>query len=123
MILKLTFLVRNLLSQWLWYSLDPLLLMFSRGCLDLYSFIGPLSMRFMQQPRLLCMSSGQQKEHLRVLLLRIESTLFGLRACLPDFPYPDGEPAIATVAGAAGVPVGSSALREEAADTIHQACE
>lgn len=80
-------------------------------------------MRFMQQLRSLCMSSGQQKEHLRVLLLRIESTLFGLRACLPDFPYPDGEPAIAIVAGAAGVPVGSSALREEAADTIHQACE
>lgn len=67
--------------------------------------------------------SGHQKEHLRVLLLRVESTLYGLRTCLPDFSYPAGEFPIASLAGVAGVLIGTSALREEAAETIHQACE
>ncbi|KAG0602531.1 hypothetical protein M758_10G020700 [Ceratodon purpureus] len=67
--------------------------------------------------------SGQLKEHLRVLLLRIESTFSGLRTCLPDFPHPIEELSVPTLAGASGVTVGSSALREEAAEIIHQACE
>jgi proteasome activator subunit 4 len=70
-----------------------------------------------------CITAGQLKEHLRVLLLRIESTFSGLRTCLPDFPHPVGESSIPSLAGASGVTVGSSALREEAAEIIHQACE
>lgn len=69
------------------------------------------------------MVAGQLKEHLRVLLLRIESTFSGLRTCLPDFSHPTGELSIPTLAGSSGVTVGSSALREEAAEIIHQACE
>lgn len=69
------------------------------------------------------MTAGELKEHLRVLLLRIEATLYGLSTCLPDFPHPLGELPIATLAGVNGVTVGTSALREEAAETIHQACE
>lgn len=66
--------------------------------------------------------SGELKEHLRVLLLRIEATLYGLRTSLPDFPHPVGEAPVATLAGVHGVTVGTSALREEAAEAIHQAC-
>ena len=69
------------------------------------------------------MSAGNQKEHLRVLLLRVESTLFGLRTCLPDFPYADGKPPSKALAGMAGVSVASAALREEAAEIMHQACK
>lgn len=70
----------------------------------------------------MAMTAGELKEHLRVLLLRIEATLYGLRTSLPDFPHPVGEAPVATLAGVNGVTVGTSALREEAAEAIHQAC-
>jgi hypothetical protein len=68
-------------------------------------------------------SAEHQKEHLRVLLLRLEATLFGVGACLPDFSHANVEPKRLKLAGSVGIPVGNPALREEAADTIHQACE
>jgi hypothetical protein len=42
---------------------------------------------------------------------------------LPDFSHANVEPKRLKLAGSVGIPVGSPSLREEAADTIHQACE
>lgn len=65
--------------------------------------------------------AGQVKEHLRVLLLRVDASLRGVRSSLRDF-QPFSEDKIVhslSVAGAAGASVGSSKLREKAADTLH----
>ncbi|KAK0602445.1 hypothetical protein LWI29_033449 [Acer saccharum] len=72
---------------------------------------------------------GNEKEHLKVTLLRIESTLQGVLSCLPDFNPSSrnqmiedpGPPFL--IAGATGSSVGSTELREKAADIIHAACK
>ncbi|KAG9448800.1 hypothetical protein H6P81_008765 [Aristolochia fimbriata] len=68
---------------------------------------------------------GCEKEHLKVTLLRIDSSVQGVLSCLPDFqPSCDGldyDPFI--IAGASGAAVGTSQLREKAAETIHTACK
>ncbi|XP_068639166.1 proteasome activator subunit 4 isoform X2 [Aristolochia californica] len=68
---------------------------------------------------------GCEKEHLKVTLLRINSSVQGVLSCLPDFqPSCDGlgyDPFI--IAGASGAAVGTSELREKAAETIHTACK
>jgi len=73
--------------------------------------------------------AGDEKEHLKVTLLRIESTLQGLFSCLPDF-VPDSRNGmnedsnnLFLIAGATGCTVGSTALREKAAEIIHVACK
>ncbi|MED6148307.1 hypothetical protein PIB30_051930 [Stylosanthes scabra] len=72
---------------------------------------------------------GDEKEHLKVTLLRIESSLQGLFSCLPDF-VPNSRNGKADdsdhkflIAGATGCPVGSTALREKAAEIVHAACK
>ncbi|KAL5803775.1 hypothetical protein ACOSQ3_030575 [Xanthoceras sorbifolium] len=72
---------------------------------------------------------GNEKEHLKVTLLRIESTLQGVLSCLPDFSPSSrnemiedpGPPFL--IAGASGSSVGSTELREKAADIIHASCK
>lgn len=62
-------------------------------------------------------------------LLRIVSSLQGLFSCLPDF-HPasrsgmaeDSDPTF-LLAGATGSTVGSTALREKAAEVVHEACK
>lgn len=74
-------------------------------------------------------NAGNEKEHLKVTLLRIESTLQGVLSCLPDFSpsirnemiEDPGPPFL--IAGATGSSVGSTELREKAADIIHAACK
>ncbi|RZC51061.1 hypothetical protein C5167_019488 [Papaver somniferum] len=73
---------------------------------------------------------GNEKEHLKVTLLRIDSSLQGVLSCLPDF-----RPSLRNkrvkgvddfsflIAGATGSTVGSSELREKAAEIIHVACK
>ncbi|TKY47091.1 Proteasome activator subunit 4 [Spatholobus suberectus] len=72
---------------------------------------------------------GDEKEHLKVTLLRIESTLQGLFSCLPDF-VPDSRNGMVEdsnhmflIAGATGCTVGSTALREKATEIVHAACK
>ncbi|KAF7816036.1 proteasome activator subunit 4-like [Senna tora] len=72
---------------------------------------------------------GDEKEHLKVTLLRIESSLQGLFSCLPDF-HPASRNGMAEesdhtflIAGATGSIVGSTALREKAAEVVHEACQ
>ncbi|KAL4343140.1 hypothetical protein S245_036097 [Arachis hypogaea] len=72
---------------------------------------------------------GDEKEHLKVTLLRIESSLQGLFSCLPDF-VPNSRNGMADdsdhkflIAGATGCTVGSTALREKAAEIVHTACK
>ncbi|CAI8596807.1 unnamed protein product [Vicia faba] len=72
---------------------------------------------------------GDEKEHLKVTLLRIESSLQGLFSCLPDF-VPDSRNGmvedpknIFLIAGATGCTVGTTGLREKATETIHAACK
>ena len=71
--------------------------------------------------------ADQEKEHLRVLLLRIEGTLCGLGTCLPDFSSHtiSGKGVIGplTVVGAAGATIGTSELREQISGIVHQVCE
>lgn len=72
--------------------------------------------------------AGQEKEHLRVLLLRVEGALCGLGSCLPDFETHansnDGEGSgPLTVVGSAGATVGTSELREETSKIVHQVCD
>ena len=66
-------------------------------------------------------STGQVKEHLRVLLLRVDASLRGARTSLPDFQLlsEDKDSHFLTVAGAAGASVGSRSLREKTADVLH----
>ncbi|XP_030510488.2 proteasome activator subunit 4 [Cannabis sativa] len=74
--------------------------------------------------------TGDEKEHLKVTLLRIDSSLQGVLSCLPDFipssrnkMVVDQEHISFLLAGATGSTVGSIALREKAADIIHTACK
>ncbi|KAM1341287.1 hypothetical protein ACFX2F_005761 [Malus domestica] len=73
---------------------------------------------------------GDEKEHLKVTLLRIDSSLQGVLSCLPDFApssrngtveHPNH--AAFLIAGATGSTVGTTKLREKAADIIHAACK
>jgi hypothetical protein len=73
---------------------------------------------------------GDNKEHLKVTLLRVDSSLQGVLSCLPDFnpssrngmvEDPDHAPFL--IAGATGLHIGSSELREKAAEVIHAACK
>ncbi|KAH9804503.1 proteasome activator subunit 4 [Citrus sinensis] len=74
--------------------------------------------------------SGNEKEHLKVTLLRIQSTLQGVLSCLPDF-RPSfqsgvmGDPGYTSflIAGSSGSIVGSTELREKAAEITHVACK
>ncbi|XP_062228827.1 proteasome activator subunit 4 [Phragmites australis] len=72
--------------------------------------------------------TGDEKEHLKVTLLRIYSALHGVMSCLPEMrpTYKDGrskevEP-IFFIAGSAGSTVGSSEMREKASELVHTAC-
>ncbi|KAK7305308.1 hypothetical protein VNO77_43212 [Canavalia gladiata] len=72
---------------------------------------------------------GDEKEHLKVTLMRIESSLQALFSCLPDF-VPDSKNGrvedsnhMFLIAGATGCTVGSTALREKAAEIVHAACK
>ncbi|KDP36327.1 hypothetical protein JCGZ_09542 [Jatropha curcas] len=73
---------------------------------------------------------GTEKEHLKVTLLRIDSSLQGVLSCLPDFS-PSSRNGIVEnqshapflIAGATGSTVGSVELREKAAEIIHTACK
>jgi len=73
--------------------------------------------------------AGDEKEHLKVTLLRIESSLQGLFSCLPDF-VPASKNGIVEdsnhtflIAGATGCTVGTTALREKATEIVHAACK
>ncbi|XP_024015525.1 proteasome activator subunit 4 isoform X2 [Eutrema salsugineum] len=72
--------------------------------------------------------AGDEKTHLKVTLLRIDSTLQGVLSCLPDFrPSPRHDDMVEDlpffIAGASGSCVGSAELREKSAETIHAACK
>lgn len=73
------------------------------------------------------LDSGNEKEHLKVTLLRIDSCLQGVLSCLPDFSPPSRNGTIQDscnpflIAGATGARVGSTQLREKAAEVIHTA--
>ncbi|PWA43841.1 proteasome activating protein [Artemisia annua] len=70
---------------------------------------------------------GNEKDQLKVTLLRIDSSLQGVLSCLPDFipSFKNGnvENPPFLIAGATGSRVGSTALREKAASIIHLASE
>ncbi|GLT83766.1 hypothetical protein SLE2022_020380 [Rubroshorea leprosula] len=73
---------------------------------------------------------GNEKEHLKVTLLRIDSVLQGVLSCLPDFcpssrngMIEDSSHTSFLIAGATGASVGSIQLREKAADVVHAACK
>ncbi|KAL9224895.1 hypothetical protein vseg_000877 [Gypsophila vaccaria] len=72
--------------------------------------------------------TGNEKEHLKVTLLRIDSSLQGILSCLPDFTpsftNKNAECSVESlflVAGAAGARVGSPEMRVKAAEIIHEA--
>lgn len=74
--------------------------------------------------------AGNEKEHLKVTLLRVDSSLQGVLSCLPDFrpSFRNGmveDPGHISflIAGATGSTVGTTGLREKAADIIHAACK
>ncbi|KAL8129180.1 hypothetical protein V2J09_018335 [Rumex salicifolius] len=74
--------------------------------------------------------AGMEKDHLKVTLLRIDSSLQGVSSCLPDFSpsfmnrkLDDSVSTLFLVAGATGSMVGSVGFRERAADVIHAANE
>lgn len=68
---------------------------------------------------------GNEKDHLKVTLLRIDSSLQGVLSCLPDFTpsFKNGkiENQPFLIAGATGSSVGSTKLREKAANIVHLA--
>ncbi|KAM7499059.1 hypothetical protein LguiA_023473 [Lonicera macranthoides] len=73
---------------------------------------------------------GNEKEHLKVTLLRVDSSLQGVLSCLPDFrpSFRNGmveDPGHISflIAGATGSTVGTTGLREKVADIIHAACK
>lgn len=73
--------------------------------------------------------AGTEKDHLKVTLLRIDSSLQGILSCLPDFKpsFANGKAEDSVhssflLAGAVGVRVGSTEMRERAAEVIHAAC-
>ncbi|KAF3796838.1 Proteasome activator subunit 4 [Nymphaea thermarum] len=72
---------------------------------------------------------GLEKERLKVTLLQIDSSLQGVQSCLPDF-HPsirsgskDQDLSFPFVVGESGASVGSSELREKAAEIVHIACK
>ncbi|CAA6670753.1 unnamed protein product [Spirodela intermedia] len=75
--------------------------------------------------------AGNEKEHLKVTLLRIYSSLRGVQSCLPDLRSSNEKGEIINndeydnflIAGAAGLTVGSSELREKASEVMHEACK
>ncbi|CAL5038172.1 unnamed protein product [Urochloa decumbens] len=73
-------------------------------------------------------TAGDEKEHLKVTLLRILSVLHGVMSCLPEMrpSYKDGRSKevdpIFFIAGSYGSTVGSSEMREKAAEFVHAAC-
>jgi proteasome activator subunit 4 len=74
--------------------------------------------------------AGNEKEHLKVTLLRIDSSLQGVLSCLPDFSpssrngiVEDASHISFLIAGATGSSVGSTGLREKAVEIIHAACK
>lgn len=74
--------------------------------------------------------TGDEKEHLKVTLLRIYSSLQGVMSCLPDMRpsyrnkgAEDMDHGNFLIAGAVGSSVGSSEMRERAAQHIHVACK
>uniref|UniRef100_A0A5B7B961 Putative proteasome activator subunit 4 n=2 Tax=Davidia involucrata TaxID=16924 RepID=A0A5B7B961_DAVIN len=73
---------------------------------------------------------GMEKEHLKVTLLRLDSSLQGVLSCLPDFRPSSRNGMVEDpghmsflIAGATGSIVGSTELREKAAEIIHAACK
>ncbi|KAL6203633.1 hypothetical protein ACLB2K_027333 [Fragaria x ananassa] len=73
---------------------------------------------------------GDEKEHLKVTLLRIDSSLQGVLTCFPDFTPSSRNGTLESpnhgsflIAGATGSTVGSTKLREKAAEIIHAACK
>ena len=72
--------------------------------------------------------AGDEKEHLKITLLRIHSALHGVMSCLPEIrpSYKDGRflevESTVFIAGSAGSTVGSSEMREKAAEFVHIAC-
>lgn len=73
---------------------------------------------------------GDEKEHLKVTLLRIDSSLQGVLSCLPDFTPSSRNGTVEhpnqasfLIAGATGSSVGSTKLREKATEIIHAACK
>uniref|UniRef100_A0A6N2L9H7 Proteasome activator Blm10 middle HEAT repeats region domain-containing protein n=1 Tax=Salix viminalis TaxID=40686 RepID=A0A6N2L9H7_SALVM len=73
---------------------------------------------------------GNEKEHLKVTLLRIDSSLQGVLSCLPDFSpssrngiVKDASHISFLIAGATGSSVGSAGLREKAVEIMHAACK
>ncbi|KAF9673186.1 hypothetical protein SADUNF_Sadunf11G0122400 [Salix dunnii] len=73
---------------------------------------------------------GNEKEHLKVTLLRIDSSLQGVLSCLPDFSpssrngiVKDASHISFLIAGATGSSVGSAGLREKAVEIMHKACK
>uniref|UniRef100_A0A0D9WPL0 Proteasome activator subunit 4 n=1 Tax=Leersia perrieri TaxID=77586 RepID=A0A0D9WPL0_9ORYZ len=72
--------------------------------------------------------TGEEKEHLKVTLLRIHSALQGVMSCLPEMrpSYKDGRSNVVEpmffIAGSAGSVVGNPEMREKAAELVHKAC-
>ncbi|KAJ6770850.1 PROTEASOME ACTIVATOR COMPLEX SUBUNIT 4 [Salix purpurea] len=73
---------------------------------------------------------GNEKDHLKVTLLRIDSSLQGVLSCLPDFSpssrngiVKDASHISFLIAGATGSSVGSAGLREKAVEIMHAACK
>lgn len=74
--------------------------------------------------------AGNEKEHLKVILLRIYSSLQGVMSCLPDMRPSDKnrgtdgpDHGFFLIAGAIGKSVGSPEMRESAAEHLHIACK
>ncbi|CAN8259509.1 unnamed protein product [Cochlearia groenlandica] len=71
--------------------------------------------------------AGDEKTHLKVTLLRINSTLQGVLSCLPDFRPSTRHDMVGDlpffIAGASGSCVGSAEIRERTAEAIHAACK
>ncbi|KAJ8423540.1 hypothetical protein Cgig2_024257 [Carnegiea gigantea] len=73
--------------------------------------------------------AGTEKDHLKVTLLRIDSSLQGILSCLPDFrpSFCNGNAedlvhSSFLLAGDVGVRVGCTEMRERAAEIVHAAC-
>nr|PNR33085.1 hypothetical protein PHYPA_025028 [Physcomitrium patens] len=104
-----------------WHLPEAAELSFANQLLNLHLERSLADLRFICQEKKLEENPGQIKEQLRVLLLRVDASLHGVQSSLPDFQLlsEDEKGRSLTVAGAAGASVGSRALREDAADTLH----
>ncbi|GAB2279785.1 hypothetical protein Dimus_014424 [Dionaea muscipula] len=74
--------------------------------------------------------TGDEKDHLKVTLLRIDSSLQGVSSCLPDFrpsfvnaKAEDPIHSLFLIAGSIGSRVGCTGMREKAAETMHVVCK